>query len=55
VISESEGDGVKKDNGKIDNEDRCDIKTQANEEYPHQFAGTEIGKILQIEEIEANP
>ena len=55
MISEPEGDAVEKDNGKIDNEDRSDIETQADEEYPHNLAETEIGKILQIEEIEANP
>jgi hypothetical protein len=55
MISEPEGDAIKKKNRKVDNEDCSDIETQTNEENPHHLTETEIGKILQIEEIETNP
>ena len=55
MISEFKRDAVKKDNGKIEDEDRWNIEAQANEEYPYHLAETEIGKIMQVKQIEADP
>jgi hypothetical protein len=55
MVPELKGDAIKKNNRKIDNEDRRNIETQTNEKDSHNLAETEVGKIMQIEEIEADP